>query len=121
MSPASQVSFTFQIDIQRREGEGEDRLTVKFLLVDRRWDELVAHDRDDGVFLLGFLAIQVSFHVYIHLKRTKGRKTHSTTVLASDTESPPLGFLGIVGVVVLCSLNFCWTVRKRPILTLIDN
>lgn len=78
MSPASQVSFTFQIDGKRREkrGGGEDRLTVKLLLVLRRSrDELVAYDGDDGVLLLGFLAIQhkLAFTSIYTRKRTKGR------------------------------------------------
>lgn len=37
--------------------------------MNRRRDEFVAHDGDDGVLLLGFLAVQVSFHIHLHLKK----------------------------------------------------
>lgn len=59
MSPASPVSITFQIQVDKTKKEEKERLTVKFLFVtNRRRDEFVAHDGDDGVLLLGFLTFK---------------------------------------------------------------
>ena len=98
MSPASQVSFTFQIDGKRREKRGgEDRLTVKLLLVLRRSrDELVAYDGDDGVLLLGFLAIQhkLAFTSIYTRKRTKEEGNVLNNRLSLRCRVTTVGVLG---------------------------